>query len=288
MPFLQIGYKRIYYTDTHPKDGTKPKETFIFTHGLGSTSSYYFPIIPALSSAPNSFRCITYDTTGQGQSPYTQIEQSISTLAEDVIGVLDALKIEKAVVVGHSMGAVVAPYVAAKYSDRIVTAVLIGPVLPSPEAGKTFEKRIEAVQKGAKAASYPACSNITHTDTHLDGMEAIASTIPTAATGSQSTPLHHAFIRTLLLSQRPAGYISMCRVIGSATPPDYGKIRVPVLIIAGEEDKSAPLQGCEEILKRIGSEEKKMVVSKGVGHWICIENPGKVKDAIGDFYRQIQ
>jgi len=59
-------------------------------------------------------------------------------------------------------------------------------------------------------------------------------------------------------------------------------------MIAGEEDKSAPLQGCEEILKRIGTEEKRMVVLKGVGHWICIESPEKVSDAIANFYKQVQ
>ncbi len=80
----------------------------------------------------------------------------------------------------------------------------------------------------------------------------------------------------------------MCRVISSATPPNYAKIQVPVLMIAGEEDKSAPLQGCEEILKRIGTEEKRMVVLKGVGHWICIESPEKVSDAIANFYKQVQ
>lgn len=149
MPFLQTGYKRLFYTDTPPADGASPRSTLVLTHGLGSTSSYYFPLIPALISAPNHFRCIAYDTTGQGQSPYTQVEQSIATLAEDVIGVLDALKVEKAVVVGHSMGAVVAPYVAERHRERIVAAVLIGPVLPSPAARETFEKRIAAVEKGS-------------------------------------------------------------------------------------------------------------------------------------------
>ena len=154
MPYLQTGYKRIFYTDTPPQDGAAPRETLIFTHGLGSTSSYYFPLIPALTAAPHHFRCIAYDTTGQGQSPYTQVEQSIAALAADVVGVLDALKVGRAVVVGHSMGAVVAPYVAEKYRDRIVAAVLIGPVLPGPDLGKTFEKRIEAVEKGAVACCF--------------------------------------------------------------------------------------------------------------------------------------
>lgn len=78
------------------------------------------------------------------------MEQSIGTLAADVVGVLDALKVEKAVVVGHSMGAVVAPHVAERYGERIVAAVLIGPVLPSQEMKGTFEKRIEAVEKGLR------------------------------------------------------------------------------------------------------------------------------------------
>lgn len=116
----------------------------------------------------------------------------------------------------------------------------------------------------------------------------MASTIPTAATGSLSTPLQHAFIRALLLSQRAAGYVSMCRVIGSATAPDYAKIQVPVLVIAGEEDKSAPLAGCEEILERIGAEEKRIEVLNGVGHWLCVESPEKVVDAITGFYKEIQ
>lgn len=150
MPFLQIGYKRLFYTDTPPADGASARSTLILTHGLGSTSSYYFPLIPALTSAPHHFRCIAYDTTGQGQSPYTQVEQSIATLAADVVGVLDALQVAKAVVVGHSMGGVVAPYVAERYGERVVAAVLIGPVLPTPAARETFEKRIDAVRKGAR------------------------------------------------------------------------------------------------------------------------------------------
>lgn len=55
---------------------------------------------------------------------------------------------QKAVVVGHSMGAVVAPYVAERYPERVVGAVLLGPVLPSPAAREGFERRIEAVRKG--------------------------------------------------------------------------------------------------------------------------------------------
>lgn len=101
MPFLELGYKRLHYSDLKPQDGNA-RETFIFMHGLGSSQNYYSAVTQSLVA--NGFRCITFDNTGAGRSTYTFVEQSIETLAEDTIGVLDALKVEKAVFVGHSMG----------------------------------------------------------------------------------------------------------------------------------------------------------------------------------------
>jgi hypothetical protein len=81
-------------------------------------------------------------------------------------------------------------------------------------------------------------------------MEAMADAIPKAATGSMSTSAQHAWIRSLLLSQQPAGYISLCSILAKATPPDYRQVRSPILLIAGADDKSAPLVGCTTILER--------------------------------------
>ena len=114
----------------------------------------------------------------------------------------------------------------------------------------------------------------------------MADIIPTAGTGSRSTPLQHAFIRTLLLSQRPEGYCSMCKALSDASPPDYAAIKMPTLIVAGEEDKSAPLAGCEEIYKRTGG-EKSMEVVKGLGHWHCIEDPESTVKLIGKFVEKV-
>lgn len=100
MPFLHLGYKKIHYTDLKPEQDVR--ETLIFVHGLGSSQDYYHAVASGLHA--HNFRCITFDTTGAGRSPYTQIEQSIQSLADDVIGILDALQVSKAIVVGHSMG----------------------------------------------------------------------------------------------------------------------------------------------------------------------------------------
>ena len=65
-----------------------------------------------------------------------------------MIDVLAALKIEKAVLVGHSFGGIVAAHLAATKSNVIIAAILIGPVLPNPNLEKVFGGRAQTVEKG--------------------------------------------------------------------------------------------------------------------------------------------
>lgn len=80
-----------------------------------------------------------------------------------------------------------------------------------------------------------------------DGMECMADEIPKAATGSKAGPLQWAFIRTLLLAQNTEGYASLCNVIAKAQAPEYGRIDTPVLILAGSDDKTSPLENVQVI-----------------------------------------
>jgi pimeloyl-ACP methyl ester carboxylesterase len=163
---------------------------------------------------------------------------------------------------------IVGAHLAAEHSDRIVAAVLIGPVYPNTDIAPVFEKRIETVQK--------------------EGMQTMADTIPHGAVGKKASPLAKAFIRELLLGQDPAGYCSNCRVIINAKPPNYSKISIPVLILAGDEDKSAPLEGCKKMYEEIGTNEKKLEVLQGIGHWHCLEAFEQVGNLIEAFYHEIQ
>lgn len=118
-------------------------------------------------------------------------------------------------------------------------------------------------------------------------METLAASIPTAATGSMSTPLVHAFIRALLLGSDPAGYISLCKAISEAAVPQYGSIEIPLLVIAGSEDKSAPLDGVTSIIEQYRSQKKELRVLPGVGHWHVLEAFSQVQDLISDFLREL-
>lgn len=143
MPFIQSNNHTLHYADSHPESSPSAAgPTFIFIHGLGSSQNYYFPVIPYLT--PTN-RCITIDTHGAARSPYTNSPISIPDIAADVIGVLDALSIPKAVVVGHSMGGLVVTELGARYPNRVQGVVAVGPVHPSPTLVSVMEKRAATV-----------------------------------------------------------------------------------------------------------------------------------------------
>lgn len=145
MPFVQANTHRLHYSDSHPSGAPETGLTFIFIHGLGSSENYYFPVIPHLTS---KHRCITIDTYGSARSTYTGDTISIPGIAADVIGVLDSLKIPKAVVVGHSMGGLTVTEIGSRYPDRVVGVVAIGPTHPSEVLVSVMSKRAETVLEG--------------------------------------------------------------------------------------------------------------------------------------------
>ena len=145
MPSVSINGKSVFYT-IDQNDENPAKTTALLIHGLGSSSCFYKTITPSLKS---TVRYISPDTPGSGLSELGNSEQSISSIARDIIGLLDELQIrEKIVVVGHSMGGIVANYIAAEYQERVNAVIVLGPVNPAPGIADVFSKRIEVVRKG--------------------------------------------------------------------------------------------------------------------------------------------
>lgn len=117
----------------------------------------------------------------------------------------------------------------------------------------------------------------------------MANSIPNGATGTSTTATQKGFIREMLMAQDPEGYMANCGAIERATPPAYADVQCPVLIVAGDQDKSAPLAGCEYILGEIGTHQsrKRLEVLEGVGHWHCVEAPDQVGPLIRTFIENL-
>jgi 3-oxoadipate enol-lactonase len=88
---------------------------------------------PFLAPLEQSFDCIVFDNRGMGLSGHAQLPFSTADLAVDTIGLLDALEIERAHVVGISMGGMIAQEMALAHPERIRTLTLGATYCGGPE-----------------------------------------------------------------------------------------------------------------------------------------------------------
>ena len=109
-------------------------EDLIFLHGNGGSSEYFERQIPFFEQY---FHAVTVDTRGHGQSERGEGKLTLSRIADDLLEVLDFLKIEKANILGFSDGGNIAIVFALKYPERVKRLCLDGANLyPS---GATFK-----------------------------------------------------------------------------------------------------------------------------------------------------
>lgn len=146
MPYATVNNHRIHFTDTQQSEPERGngKPPIVMIHGLGSSQNYYMAVIPCLPA----YHCIALDSYGAARSKSNGESVTLAELGEDVVGLMDHLNIEKAVVAGHSMGGPMAYIIAATHPERVVGVVAIGPVNPTMVKPETFQTRIDTVNKG--------------------------------------------------------------------------------------------------------------------------------------------
>ena len=180
---------------------------------------------------------------------------SLDDMADDTVGVLDALNIQQAHIVGMSMGGMISQLVTAKYPHRILSLTSI--MSTSGERGKGV-----ASAKVLAAMLQP----VTKERSALDNAVNIWQLI-----GSPAYPMSDDDVRTLIKaehkrSSNPAGYMRQIAAIRAA--PGRAKllstITAPVLIIHGNQDVLVPVSGGIDTAKHIAHAE--LVRFEGMGH----------------------
>jgi pimeloyl-ACP methyl ester carboxylesterase len=123
----------------------------VLIHGMtGNLAIWHLRIVPLLW---DHFRVLTYDLRGHGYSDMTPSGYTCDDMAADLLGLLDALEIEQAALVGHSYGADVALYFAAAHPERAQSVVAIEGALPalvherSREEWEGWEKWAEMLRR---------------------------------------------------------------------------------------------------------------------------------------------
>lgn len=115
--------------------GTGPD--LVMVHGItGNLAVWHLHIVPALSE---HFRVVTYDLRGHGYSDTPPSGYSPDDMAEDLRGLMDALELDRPVIAGHSYGADIALYFAARFPDRVREVIAIEAALPALEASRRHD-----------------------------------------------------------------------------------------------------------------------------------------------------
>lgn len=235
----------------------KGSEAIVFVHGLGGSTNFYNAI---LSPLEEKFKCILFDLEGHGRSPLTGRPDVVSW-SRDILALLEGNKIQKARLVGHSLGTLVVNTFAALHPEKVEKIVLIGPVKAIPEAGKApIFNRAKIVRQ--------------------NGMIAVADAIVSAATPPNTDATIRAFIRELLLGQDAEGYARAAEALANAVNPDYSKITAPVLVLSGTEDKISSPETCQSFVNLV---KAKVETMHGIGHWHAVENAKAVSELVNKF-----
>jgi len=118
-PYVTIEGRRVAYQLTGPVDAVP----FVFVHGLAASKEAWGGVVDRLDGR---VRALRYDLRGHGESEAVRAPCTRAGLARELVSVLDAVGIARAVVVGHSAGGVIAMQAAVDAPSRVGGLVLIG------------------------------------------------------------------------------------------------------------------------------------------------------------------
>ena len=237
----------------------------LMIHGLGGTSNVWTPLMPVLAR----HRVIRPDLPGAGRSYRVEGALSISAFVDAICRICDQFKIERAHVVGHSLGTIIAFHLAASVPKLVRSLALYGPLLAPPDAARAgLRTRAEAARQAGD-------------------MQAIADQVVSASTAAETRarrPAAAAMIRELLMRQTTDGYARSCEALADAQAADIAGLACPVLLVTGDEDAIAPAQAVRQLGARIPG--ARVEVLTRCGHWTTLEMPEACADLLARFYRQ--
>lgn len=230
----------IHYLVTGNEDG----EPVVLVHGfVGNIEVQWAGVIPALQ---NDFKVIALDCRGHGGSgkPHDPKQYGLE-MVHDVARLLDHLKIDKAHIVGYSMGAGIALAFAIHHPERTRTATLGGGAGPDPDRQKLVAIVADSLEKGEGLA--PLIIALTPKDRPPPTPAAI-KLIDAGVQKFNDVEALAAVARGLLINQEAI-----------PTEAQIAAIRVPLLAIIGADD---PLRSGVDRLQRLVPAAKVVVIEK--------------------------
>lgn len=261
MPFGLCNHQVLHFRDENPGR----ERALVFVNALGTDLTIWDGV--AAACATGGFRILRYDLRGQGLSDAPPAPYAIDDHVADLAALLDAHEISGAIVVGMSVGGMIAMTLAAARPELVRLLVLCDTAhkIGTPEM---WNARIEAVR--------------------ANGLASIADAVLErwlSVTFRQAHAVELAGYRNMLTRNPAEGYIGTCATLRdtnlTSTAP---RLTQPTLCLAGEADGATPPALVQSLSALIPNAAFKTI--PGAGHLPCIEQPGLLSSEIESFVRR--
>ncbi len=147
---MSMSRSGIAYNLVGPKDAP----AVVLVHGIGLTRQIWDTFVPKLAER---YRVLSYDLCGHGQSRLPAHAPTLASLSAQLCGLMDETGIDRAVIVGFSLGGMINRRLAMDYPDKVSALVILNsPHERDPEAQRLVEERAAASSAGGIAATLDA------------------------------------------------------------------------------------------------------------------------------------
>lgn len=245
-------------------------EPLILIHGVGLDHTMWEKQVKSLSG---NFRVICYDMVGHGGSEHPLGPYSLSLFVDQLLALINYLKIEKSHVVGFSMGGMVAQSFTLKHKEKVKSLTIMSAVANrTDEQTKAILARVEEViQNGPSGTIDPAIKR-WFTPEFLKTEKEIVSKIKKRL----QTNNHQSYL---------ASY-SLFAIADQELSPILHRIDVPTLIITGQHDVGSNPLMAEQMHEAIKNSE--LVIVNKMKHMLPVEDAETVNEVILKFIEKQQ
>ncbi|MCC2596031.1 3-oxoadipate enol-lactonase [Pusillimonas sp. MFBS29] len=244
-------------------DGLADGPVLLFSNSLGTTLEMWEGQLAAFGS---THRVVGYDSRGHGGSPAPAGPYSFNQLGADVLGIMDALGIERAFFCGISMGGHTGLWLGVHAPERFAgiavcnSAAKIG-------TGQAWEERAGMVRQGGVAAMKEMAASAPQRWFTPDFVQARPDVVAAA--------------QDMIAGIDPEGYAACCDALGlSDLRPEQGRITVPTLLLAGESDPVTTVADAQAMHEAIAGSS---LASVPASHLSNLEAPQAFNQALARF-----
>jgi 3-oxoadipate enol-lactonase len=250
-------------------EGNTGDPVIIFIHGFPFNKSMWDKQMEVLKE---NYRVIAYDVRGHGNSDGGTKDFSIDLFATDLLNLMNAVKIDKAILCGLSMGGYIALNAVENYPDRFDALILSDTTCTSDtlEVKAKRMKTIETIKKnGVEKFADESVKNLFAPESFSTKKKEIAA------------------VREMIVNTTEE---SLCKTLRAfyerkESCTKLQNINVPVLIMVGNEDKITPLAAAQFMNKKI--KESLLSIIEHAGHLSNIENPSEFNNQLEEFVSTI-